>query len=384
MIKILHLSHTDILYDSRILKEMRAAEAADYHVLGVGIQLNESTKESEFFDKSKIISIPLFAKKMTFLPRSVRHLLTFIEFLFKSFVKSVKFKPNIIHCNDTLVLPIGVFLNFFLGAKVIYDAHELESDKNGLSFALSKLTLWVEKVLWRFVDGLVVVSPSIERWYHDNLGKKHSVIVLNSPVFGKDSCCDESIDLDYLRTFFEIPEDRKIFIYVGILDKGRGIDLLLNAFKNGQVRSHLVFLGYGQMYDHLKLESGKYINIHVHDAVPHDKVVPLVRSADVGLCLIENVSLSDYYCLPNKLFEYCFAGLPVIASNFPDIRTVVSQYKLGAVTDLDTKSLLAVIARFEQNEGRACFTMEDLEPLQWETQASNLLSFYGNVSSNKF
>ena len=37
------------------------------------------------------------------------------------------------------------------------------------------------------------------------------------------------------------------------------------------------------------------------------KLTNLIKEADVGLCLVENVSLSDYYCLPNKLFEYAFA-----------------------------------------------------------------------------
>ena len=68
---------------------------------------------------------------------------------------------------------------------------------------------------------------------------------------------------------------------------------------------HIVYLGYGSEKTNY-LSYQKYNNIHIHDAAEHQQVVSLAQSADVGLCLIENISLSDYYCLPNKLFEYIF------------------------------------------------------------------------------
>ncbi|HPM48802.1 MAG: glycosyltransferase family 4 protein [Methylotenera sp.] len=379
MKKNLHLSHTDIVHDSRILKEMKAAENSGYQVSGIGIKLTEGTRDSKYFDQSKIISIPLFVKKWTFLPKPLRHLLTLIEFLFRSFFKAVKVKPDIIHCHDTLVLPIGFLVKVFTKAKLVYDAHELESNRNGLSPFLGKLTLWVEKILWRFVDGLIVVSPSIEKWYQDNVGAKLSTVVFNSPVIDTELNGVDSNGIGYLRTTFGISEDQKVFLYIGILGKGRGIELLLDAFKDKQIRSHLVFLGYGDMSDYLKSESRKYTNIHVHDAVPHEKVVPVAQSADVGLCLIENVSLSDYYCLPNKLFEYCFAGLPVLASNFPDISSVVEQFQLGTVTSLDVNSVKEAIFRFENNEVDIGFSIDDLHPLSWDAQARNLLGLYNQV-----
>jgi hypothetical protein len=70
----------------------------------------------------------------------------------------------------------------------------------------------------------------------------------------------------------------------------------------------VVFLGYGELSQDLKRLAAEHPNIHVHDAVPHSQVVPIAQSADFGLCLVQDVSLSDYYCLPNKLFEYYFAG----------------------------------------------------------------------------
>jgi hypothetical protein len=73
----------------------------------------------------------------------------------------------------------------------------------------------------------------------------------------------------------------------------------MNIFKKEDINSHIVFLGYGELRDKMIQESDKYVKIHVHDAVPHEKVIPIAKSADIGLCFIQNISLSDYYCLLN-------------------------------------------------------------------------------------
>ncbi|MBM5801473.1 MAG: glycosyltransferase family 4 protein [Cyanobacteria bacterium K_DeepCast_35m_m2_023] len=114
-------------------------------------------------------------------------------------------------------------------------------------------------------------------------------------------------------------------------------------------------------------------------AVTHDKVVSIARSADVGMCLIEDISLSDYYCLPNKLFEYCFAGIPVLASDFPDICSVVTDYKLGLVTSLEIDKLKKAVKEFEKNIIDVSFNICDLQPLCWDEQAKKLLGLYHDV-----
>ena len=80
-------------------------------------------------------------------------------------------------------------------------------------------------------------------------------------------------------------------------------------------------------------------NIFFHPPVEHNKVVRIVRSADYGLCFIEEVSLSDFYCLPNKLFEYAFAGVYALASDFPEISNVVKRFRLGTTVSLDRDNL---------------------------------------------
>ncbi len=378
MSKVLHISHTDINYDSRILKEMESLSVAGYDVAGIGVLGNENVKSTDTV--LTISTIKLFSKQLTFFFRGIKHFFSLIELTIKLVFRAVRFKPNVVHCHDILVLPLGAIVKLFTGAKLVYDAHELESNKNGLSKTLSKLTLLVEKTLWGFVDRLIVVSPSIDKWYQLNVGEKETTIILNSPVIKDDKVFNHS---NYFRDKFAIATDSKIFLYVGGLGKGRGIDLIIKAFKGTNLKASLIFLGHGGWSDRLKKLAKRHPNIYDHDAVPHDQVVSITRSADIGLCLIQNVSLSDYYCLPNKLFEYCFASLPVLASNFPDISKTVKKYGLGKCCNLDVDSIFNAIQEFEAMDELPMVSVENLYELSWTAQEQKLIGLYRNLLKEK-
>lgn len=374
MRKLLHLTHTDIRSDSRILKEMLSAHDNGYSVSGAGVSSNIGTR-SKNLAKLHIISLNLLSKKINYLPRHVRYFFVYLEMFFRLLYLSIKIRPDIIHCNDTTVLPMAICAKFFTRAKLVYDAHELESNRNGFSKSFGKLILILEKIFWRYIDGLIVVSPSIQRWYKDNLGEKPSAVILNSPVF-KDFSFENG---NYLRRKFDIPDESKIFIYIGILGYGRGIDIIVNAFKSNE-NSHVVFLGYGDYLSKLKDVEKSFPNIHIHDAVAHNKVVEIASSANVGLCLIQNVSLSDYYCLPNKLFEYSFSGLSVLASNFPDISNVVESYGIGLCVDLSEESIKEGIVQFEEGKVPYLADPQKLSELSWAAQEEKLIALYSKFN----
>ena len=71
-----------------------------------------------------------------------------LEITVKMFRRAKKLNPQIIHCHDTPVLPLGLALKFATGAKIIYDAHELESERNGLSKskADNNRTVWRREI----------------------------------------------------------------------------------------------------------------------------------------------------------------------------------------------------------------------------------------------
>ena len=79
------------------------------------------------------------------------------------------------------MLPIGYFIKRIKKCKLFYDAHELESNKNGQTKFMSWGTLFIEKKIWKSIDLLISVSDSIIKWYEKNLGTIENVLILNSP-----------------------------------------------------------------------------------------------------------------------------------------------------------------------------------------------------------
>jgi len=375
MINIVHLSQTDIVSDSRILKEMAALVGYDRTVSGIGVALSDHEKKPEsLFTNFKTESIKLISRRLKFVPDILKKTLIVLEITIKMFRRAKKLNPHIIHCHDTPVLPLGLVLKFITGAKIIYDAHELESGRAGVSKLACQLTFFVEKISWKYIDRLIVVSPSIQSWYIKKIGYKKSEIILNAPIVTfKDS------DKEYLRDKFSIEKESLIFIYNGMFIHGRGIELITKVFQKTNIQSHIVFLGDGDMKEELIKISKEHNNIHIHEKVPHEDVVPITRSADVGLVLTENIALSYYYSLPNKLFEYAFSGIPVLASNTPDISATVKKYSLGECCNIDFESLYNCVLKFE-NDGltinsRIC----DLDDLSWSAQIAKLDRLYSEL-----
>lgn len=374
--KILQISPTDIRYDSRILKELKSLEQLkNTKLLAYGINDDEGHKYG-VKPISYVRIFNLWTKKLTLLPRPLLYALNLVEAILRLTIPAIKYRPDIIHCHDTLFLPIALVVKFFCKSKIIYDAHELESDKAGQSKILEKYTLFIEKISWKYIDFLISVSPSIIEWYNTNLGIKESELILNSPVLSDVS--NESTKSNYLRNKFKISSNEKIYLYLGIISKkGRGIELYLEAFKNLKLDSHLVFIGYGDFVDEVRETASKFGNIHYHPAVPHDQVVEISKSADIGLCMIEPISLSDYYCLPNKLFEYAFSGLYVLSSNLPDIKKIVEDYSLGKCSSNDLGELQEIINSInDMNLSPKTVDIDKMYPLTWAFQEEKLLELY--------
>ena len=379
-IKILHITPTDIRYDGRILKEIKSLEKIqNCALLAYGIEDNEGQDYS--VEQNKNLKIfKLFTKKIKFLPRPIKYFLNLLEALFRISIPGIVFRPKIIHCHDTLFLPIALIIKFFCNSILIYDAHELESDKAGQSKILSKYTLFIEKTGWKYIDLLICVSPSIIDWYKSNIGEKNSLLILNAPRLETNFIAEKN---NYLREKFNIPSDKKIFLYLGIISKvGRGISYFIEAFQRQEIDSHLVLVGYGENVEEIKKIEKTHLNIHYHQAVPYDQVVEISQSADVGLCLIEAISKSTYFSLPNKLFEYAFSNVYILASNFPDMKKIVEQYSLGTCSDLDKEQIFQKIKKLE-TENTEIKNNNKLHALSWVYQEEKLIEAYGKLLNKK-
>jgi hypothetical protein len=371
---IVHLSHTDIRSDSRILKQLNAIKSIQgIDLYAIGIQSNGDQGKVILNSNLKIRSVKLVSKYLPKWPRLLRHFFNFLELHILFLKHLIRLKPTVVHCHDTTVLPVGVIIKFIFKSTLIYDAHELESNRNGQSWILSKCVYILERLLWGKIDHLISVSQTIVDWYIDEFGYKSNIVVLNSPEVVSNN--NSQFEINYLRDLFKIGDSETIFIYLGIIGFGRGIEMYLDVFANRVKSAHIVFIGYGEFVDKVKKYSSLNNNIHYHEPVDHDQVVHISRSADFGLCFIENVSLSDYYCLPNKLFEYTFGGLKILGSNFPEIKKVIDEYGLGFSVEPNADSIANLINNLDLKNDLTSRT-KDLFPLTWEAQSDKLLKLY--------
>ena len=128
------------------------------------------------------------------------------------------------------------------GAKLLYDAYELESETNQLPENVKRLILGIEKAAWPNLDFFVTVSDSIRQWYLQTYGTKPSELVMNSPVFSDKVETNRS---QYLRKLFGMPPGQPICVCVGNISAGWGIEILLDVFSDSSCKSAVVFLGDG-------------------------------------------------------------------------------------------------------------------------------------------
>ncbi len=258
--------------------------------------------------------------------------------------------------------------------KLVYDAHELESGINNVKYP--RIIFLIEKFLWKKIDLFITVSPSILNWYNKKFGyKKNLIIILNTSKIKYHITQNKN----FLQKKLKISKSSLIFVYVGGFQDGRGIFHMLKAFSNPTINSHLVFIGYGELENEIKKFSKKNDNIHIIKPVPHHTLVQLIGSANVGLSIIEKVSLSDFYCLPNKLFEYAFANLYILASNFPDMKRLINKYSLGSCILPNTNALTREIKLLENNKKKTKLLKRNLEDLQWQSQSQILIRNYLNI-----
>ena len=157
--KVLHFTNTDLRFDNRIIKELNAVSRIENSkVKAIGVFNIEFSNDQTLDLDLHIENINLLTSYLSFLPRALTLFFKLIEISIRFFFKGIIFRPKIIHCHDTMVLPIGVILSLLFNSKLIYDAHELESEKNEQPKLFSKV-MAISCVYFSEVDSMVGNQP---------------------------------------------------------------------------------------------------------------------------------------------------------------------------------------------------------------------------------
>jgi glycosyltransferase involved in cell wall biosynthesis len=339
----LHVSLTAFRNESRVLKETATvvAEGLAHRVIVAALH-EDGLAEHEFIDPQRsLVRLKLSTRgwPANLLSQAVKY----SEFAARVWLLARRHKAKVVSVHTVALLPLSIMLKLLLGARIVYDAHELETEAQGrlgLRRALAKLA---ERLLIWHVDLTVVVSPGIERWYRDAYGLNRIVTVLNAPM---PVVAERS---DALHVAAGIEPERKILLYQGALTTGRGIEALLEAASALEGKGYcLVFMGYGELASLVEQAVCQHEYVYLVPAVAPNLVLSYTASANVGLCSIEDSCLSYRLSLPNKLFEYIFAGLPVIASNLPEMAKLIENNDVGVcVDDWNADELVAAVAAIE-------------------------------------
>ncbi len=286
---------------------------------------------------------------------------------------------DIIHCNDLLTLPMGVIVKKFYNkdVKIVYDAHEYETELNGLEGGKKKFRKLLEKSLIKYADKVITVSDSIAQEYVRLYGIEKPVLVLNTPPY------KTIVKKDIFRETFNISKDKTIFLYQGGLVNGRGIEDILESFRElKNSKSVIVFMGYGVFEEEIQKHAAEYDNIFFHPAVSPDVLLNYTSSADFGISMIEDICLSYRYCLPNKMFEYMMAEVPVIVSNLPEMKKVVETHKVGVVAKNNGREGLeaAIVEATKLDKKELNINIKKAKKIfNWEEQEKILLKTYSEL-----
>ncbi|MEE9429834.1 MAG: glycosyltransferase [Melioribacteraceae bacterium] len=308
-------------HDSRVVNLIDSLEQENYKV-----------KTISFDWKTKDFKTQLGETSIHKLDKSKSSLSFYFNFFFLLIKNLLKHKAQIYFAEDIYTLPVVYYFAKLNKAKVYYNSREIYAHLAGLrnKGLIQSIIARVERTFIHKVDAVLVTGQMDAEYLEEAYGIENLVVVRNLPKYKK-----EIIPID-LREKLKISKEEKIILYQGVILEGRGILYLIKLLDKTN-NAHFVIVGDGEF----RKEFEKYANdstvknrVHFIGAVKHEELLSYTVVADIGVSLIENISISYYYALPNKLFEYIMAGVPILSSKLPQMEKVVEEYKVGQCVDM--------------------------------------------------
>jgi len=377
------LVETDIKYDSRVLKEASTLSKNGYNVTIIAL-FNKGLRKNEClngFRIERVIVRSRLLKSKIFLP------LKLLELWLRMFCKAIAIDAHFYHCHDITPMLVAWIVSRMKNAKLIYDSHELEYDRNS-SKPLRLLSRYYERLFINKVDHIIVSDGEFRArlMIKKNNCKIPIDYVMNCPPKTKI----EESNKNLLRGELGIAEGDILVVYIGALIPGRGINNIIRAIAHNDNIS-LVLVG---NYSELKLSAlQKRYNLvnRIQSTGPYhyEELINVISGADIGLVLIENTCLSYYYSTPTKLFEFIAAGIPVVTSNFPAMERIVldnSYGRIGECVDpLDyaqiENAIIEIANSIEKYDNMKSHEMKlHYDQYNWEYQETKLLKVYKDLS----
>lgn len=316
------LVSNDLTYDQRVSKICDSLQHKKWEVQLVGVLKTESTSIQRTYSTNRLRVFfskgPLF-----YFMLNVR---MFFYLLFH--------KTEIIWANDLDVLWPAVFMKRIRGTKIIYDSHEYFTEAEGLTGRERIKAFWtrIEERCIPHVDLFITVNESIAEIYR-NKYKREVFVQRNMPILVEDESEREEL--------FEV---KTVVLQGAYIDPDRGGMELVEAFQYLE-GIQLLIVGAGRDLENIKR---RIVELQLEEKV---KVLPrmsylelkqLTQRVHLGVSLDKPLHLNYTLSLPNKLFDYIHAGVPVLVSNLLEPARIVNEYGVGEVVSEVTPKAIAV------------------------------------------
>jgi glycosyltransferase involved in cell wall biosynthesis len=374
--RICMLLHKSVEHDGRVRREARALSEAGHRVEVVHLppSLPGPTLAEEPFSLT-----PATLPRWRRLPLKLHRLAE----AFNMARLARRARPDAVHAHDVAMLVPAWIAARLSRARLIYDSHELATGVPYRSRPWALLVVAIERLLVPRCDAVITVSDGIA----DRLAERYSLRA--RPIVIRNVCdlpppgAAPAADLRKELRLGEAP----IVLHQGAVARHRGCETLVRATAELD-GPHVLFLGaegpYADRLRNLALHLGLDDRVHFHPPVPLDSLLSYTAQANVGVSLLEPSCENHRLALPNKVFEYMAAGVPVVGSALPELERFLSEHPIGCAVDPNDPSAVARALNrvLTANGGQAGKWPGRVQPLRWNEEAARLLSVYGIATTN--
>ena len=372
--------------DVRVMRAATALVTAGFAVSVVDIEWNRAIPTQETIDgiHMKNVIIPDWFTSRHFEP------LFFIRAL-QAYVQSVilllRTRADVYHAHDVSALPACATAAFLRHKMLLFEAHELPPPETAVAFwcVLRGVLKRLLTLLLPHCAGVITVSPPIANYIRTQYHVSDIRLVRNIPPF-------QTIERsNRLRQYLGLPAHCRIALYQGNIQPNRELDRLVRAATFLEQDIMIILMGRVVRDTQTRLEAlitreGVANRIRILPSVPYAELLQWTTSADIGLNIFSpDYSLSIRWCLPNKLFEYLMAGVPVLTSELEAVTEIIRTYDVGeVVSSLQPEHIgHAINTMLADPAALACMRQNALDAARrefcWEKEQQALIHLYQEI-----
>jgi len=354
----------DLVTDQRVDRNCRALLKSGYEVVLVGRVLKNSLS---------LPRRPYQTHRMRLI--FTRGPLFYMEYQIRLLLYLLSHKAALLFSNDLDTLLPNYLVCKLRKIDIIYDTHELFCEVPELLGSPTKRKIWksIERAIFPKLKKVLTVNQSIADIYTEEYGNNVQFI-RNIPLKREQVQQKSKGELG-------LPEDQNIIILQGAgINIQRGAEEAVEAMKWVD-NAILLIVGSGDVIEELKemrIKLNLEAKVMITGKVPYELLAQYTQVASLGLSLDKDTNLNYRYSLPNKLFDYIHAGIPVFVSNLVEISRIVKQYQIGFIAENHDPEYLAaqLNAIFDQPEKLTSWKNNLLlaqKELSWEKEEEKLI-----------